>query len=628
MAIDDTTPVTVDYTNKDYYSLRNALIARAQTRIPAWQGTDPNDFGVALIESMAYMGDMLSFYIDRTANEMSLETANQRSSILNLARMYGYIPSGYQSASTSIRFTNNSTVDITLPAETQLSGQYVSGESVINVIFQTETDVTIPALTTMPDTTEGLVRASHGENVSYLYPEEGGIAGELIGSSNGLPSQTFRLLENQVVDGSVRVFVKRNTTFEEWEYVERLTDAGPTDAVFTTYLDADNFVYVVLGDGVSGRIPPQYADVKAQYVKGGGAEGRIPENTLTKVYRVPGVNDAAAIQSAITMTHAAATGGLDPENTEVIRQVAPFALTAFDRAVTLNDYANLCLNSTRIGKAAAEAESFTSVTVYIAEAAENSAQDPYPGYNPTTYYTEYAAGTPEDALDGWESLKGEADAQLTGKTQIGVSYTLAPATFVPVQLDIKYTKLSQYTSSQVESAIKSVLETQFGYNQMSFGMTLYPEDIEYWLKLIPGVRNISVTNLDRAGGTITSRVPITAGTGEIFAILPSNGDWTVISEYGTTNPITNLNTSAVSLTFSSSTYSYVGTTSSASTTITATASGSPLITLKFGTTTTQLTSGVASSSQALTTGLNVFTVTVYAEDMVTAYTYTVTITKT
>ena len=44
-------PISVDYTSKDYYVLRDELIARVQDRIPEWTASDPSDFGVALVEA-------------------------------------------------------------------------------------------------------------------------------------------------------------------------------------------------------------------------------------------------------------------------------------------------------------------------------------------------------------------------------------------------------------------------------------------------------------------------------------------------------------------------------------------------------------------------------------------------
>ena len=99
-------PVSIDYTSRDYYALRQELISRVQARVPNWLGNDPSDFGVAIIEAFAYMGDILNYYIDRAANESYIATATQRDTLLNLASMYGYSPAGYVSAATDIQLSN------------------------------------------------------------------------------------------------------------------------------------------------------------------------------------------------------------------------------------------------------------------------------------------------------------------------------------------------------------------------------------------------------------------------------------------------------------------------------------------------------------------------------------------
>jgi hypothetical protein len=100
-------PVSVDYTSRDYYALREALVKRIQDRISTWQGNDPADFGVALVEAFAYMGDLVNYYIDRIANESYILTATQRQNLLNLASQFGYVPSGYTSATVDVQLTNN-----------------------------------------------------------------------------------------------------------------------------------------------------------------------------------------------------------------------------------------------------------------------------------------------------------------------------------------------------------------------------------------------------------------------------------------------------------------------------------------------------------------------------------------
>jgi hypothetical protein len=51
---------------------------------------DPGDPSIALLDSWAVVGDVLTFYQERIANEGYLRTATERRSILELARLIGY----------------------------------------------------------------------------------------------------------------------------------------------------------------------------------------------------------------------------------------------------------------------------------------------------------------------------------------------------------------------------------------------------------------------------------------------------------------------------------------------------------------------------------------------------------
>lgn len=100
-------PITpIDYTSRDYASLREDLIKAVQLRIPQWTADDPTDFGLALLESFAYMGDIMSYYIDRAANEAFLTTATQRESISAIAKTLGYFPASATAASVRLRVFN------------------------------------------------------------------------------------------------------------------------------------------------------------------------------------------------------------------------------------------------------------------------------------------------------------------------------------------------------------------------------------------------------------------------------------------------------------------------------------------------------------------------------------------
>jgi hypothetical protein len=511
-------PLAVDYTSRDYYSLRDELIARVKARVNVvdanrqWTGEDPADFGVALIEAFAYMGDIVNYYIDRIANESYLPTATQRKNIINLATIYGYIPSGYRPAVVAVQFTNTDSSSIELPAGTQLLAEVVCDDVVEQLIFTTIQDVVVPAADGGVAGTVS-VNAVHGEDVSLrasnLSTGGNDIAGEFLGSSDGSPNQIYTLSENQVVEGSVVINVQNGDVYEPWEQVLNLADYGPRDAVYALRLDENNFVNVVFGDGVSGAIPNVFAGVKAVYSVGGGEVGNIATGLVSDFLRIPNKTESevADIAALVSVTNTSVgIGGVNPESNDSIRTNAPRLLRAFNRAVSLDDYANLTLGVTNAGKANAKAESPTSITLYVSPQRNVGSLDAFPGYNATG-----AVITSE-----WTSLRDRVIQYLEDKTQIGISVTVSPPTYVPVNVNLTYATLPQYNAEVVEQAIKTTLLTKFDYVNVDFEAIITPEDIEFVLKQVEGVRWVRVASVVRATGQPAGITSLIGDPNELF----------------------------------------------------------------------------------------------------------------
>lgn len=616
-------PVSVDYTSRDYYSLREALIARVKARVEAanpnrqWEGNDPSDFGVALVEAFSYMGDVLGYYVDRIANESYLLTATQRQNVINIARSYGYSPSGYQAAITTLSFTNLTGSSVTIPEGTQVYGEVLIDDVVNTIIFTTSQELIIAANAT------STVDATHGELIS-VRTENVAEAGEIIGNSDGSPSQVFELNDTVIVEDSIRVFVQSGSDYEEWTKVDHLTDWGPTDTVFEVLIDANNVHYVVFGDGVSGSIPNTLANIKVDYVVGGGVIGNIAPNVITDIYAVPGFteNDTALLANKVTVTNATAgLGGDDPESTDQIRRLAPLALTALNRAVSLSDYENIVLNLATVGKAKAIADSRTSVTLYISPQSSDADTDLYPGID---YIADPTLETP--TLE-WYNIEEEVTEFLTTRTQLGVSVTVAPPTYVPVTVELEYTKLPNYAAAQVETQIKNAILDVYSYNNINFGDVIRPEEIEYQLLQLQPVTSVKVTALHRTSDTPGRNVLI-AEPGEIFVFgdLDPLVESIVVTPFSTDASLTSLVASVGTLSpiFDTGTLSYTltvpnGTTT---TTITATPTNAGATVYINGN-----LSGVGGTAIATPIGITTVNVNVFAASISDTKTYTVGIVR-
>ena len=80
----------VDYTARDFWSFRRALLDFAAQRYPAWQDRLEADVGVMFAEAMSALGDDFAYYQDRVGREAYLETATQRRSLRRLASLVDY----------------------------------------------------------------------------------------------------------------------------------------------------------------------------------------------------------------------------------------------------------------------------------------------------------------------------------------------------------------------------------------------------------------------------------------------------------------------------------------------------------------------------------------------------------
>ena len=82
---------SIKYTSRDYTSIKNDLVEYAKRYYPD-NFKDFNDasFGALMLDSVAYVGDILSFYLDYQANESFLDTALEYSNVLKHGKALGY----------------------------------------------------------------------------------------------------------------------------------------------------------------------------------------------------------------------------------------------------------------------------------------------------------------------------------------------------------------------------------------------------------------------------------------------------------------------------------------------------------------------------------------------------------
>jgi hypothetical protein len=83
--------VPIKYTSREFDTIKNDLIEHAKRYYPdSFQDFNEAGVGALLLDTVAYVGDILSFYTDFQANESFLPTALEFDNILKLGKQMGY----------------------------------------------------------------------------------------------------------------------------------------------------------------------------------------------------------------------------------------------------------------------------------------------------------------------------------------------------------------------------------------------------------------------------------------------------------------------------------------------------------------------------------------------------------
>ncbi|MBA3538163.1 MAG: putative baseplate assembly protein [Deltaproteobacteria bacterium] len=197
---------------------------------------------------------------------------------------------------------------------------------------------------------------------------------EVLGSSDGSPLQSIRILRDPLLDDEVLEIrekqkppmeeiadlgvdvvrpveqentaqsVVSNEVWVKWKRVDSFFASGPRSRHYM--LDYVSNI-VSFGDGRHGMVPPEgkASIVVQQYRIGGGSLGNVNSNTLTSLGR--------ALAYVETVTNPLpAQGGADRETIEEAKARAPYTIKSRDRAVTTEDYEMLALRaSTTLARA-------------------------------------------------------------------------------------------------------------------------------------------------------------------------------------------------------------------------------------------------------------------------------------
>ena len=84
----------IRYTDRDFNTIKESLVNYAKRYYPdVFQDFSEASFGSLMLDTVSYVGDVLSFYLDYQVNESFIDTATEYDNVLRLGEQVGYYPS-------------------------------------------------------------------------------------------------------------------------------------------------------------------------------------------------------------------------------------------------------------------------------------------------------------------------------------------------------------------------------------------------------------------------------------------------------------------------------------------------------------------------------------------------------
>lgn len=276
-----------------------------------------------LLDVLAYNTFQNNFYTNMAINEMFLDSAVLRNSIVSHAKELNYLPRSRKSARAVVRVTIQ---DNTISGQTVTIPQYsIFTSNYLGQNFEFVTDKTYVARKTAPGTFvadnveifEGVMLATF-EREGYFVDENGIL--RVILSNEDADVDSLAVFVDAEATEDQNVFIRKNDIF----------GVGPLDKVFYVepYIDGRYTIY--FGNNVFGFQPQEFEDIRVRYRVTSGPEGNGAFSFSTEPQQPSTTITVQTIQ--------AAAGGEDRETLESIRYFAPKSIQIQERAITTNDY--------------------------------------------------------------------------------------------------------------------------------------------------------------------------------------------------------------------------------------------------------------------------------------------------
>lgn len=281
-----------------------------------------------LLDILAYNTFYNGYYMNMVANEMFLDTAVLRKTVVSHAKLLGYTPKSATAAKAliNVSITKSNTDPTTLlniPRFTQFTTQTMDGGS---YTFYTTDDSEYVANVGQTFTFTNLT-IKEGQPVTKAYSVDN--------TTN--PQQMFNLTDLNIDTSTLMVSVQTsptNPSYNVFTLAEDATEVSTNSNIY--YLEeAQNGSYqIYFGDGIVGKKLDDQNIITVSYLVTSGSSANRISNFKLQSYIIP----SSQTTTTLSDPNQPSNGGSEIEDVASIKLIAPKSFIAQNRVVTKNDY--------------------------------------------------------------------------------------------------------------------------------------------------------------------------------------------------------------------------------------------------------------------------------------------------
>jgi hypothetical protein len=391
-----------------------------------------------LLDLLAYNTHYMGYYLNMVSNEMFIDTAIKRGSVVSHAKLLGYTPRSRVAPRALVNLTitpvpNDSNSAITIPRFTRFVSESKDG---INYIF-----VNPSARVVSKNVSSGLFVV---ENLELKEGQPNGITFTYDAQTN--PKQIFELPDIGIDTSTLQVTVQKsaqNANQETYILAQDATNVNEDANVYYIEENKNGRYQIYFGDGVIGKALINGNIVIVSYLITSGSFA----NNLREFKPTDTILNNANI--AVSLVSESSSGAAE-ENIDKIRFTAPKAFIAQNRAVTKNDYIAL-INR--------EYPYFEAVNVWGGE--EN-----VPPVYGKVFFTAKPLGGYEITATEIEFVKNSIIKPFSVLT-VTPEYTEADYNYINISADVNFDPTrTNKTANEIDAAVIAAIKT-FSINNLN-----------------------------------------------------------------------------------------------------------------------------------------------------------------